>query len=184
MRWEDLFADLEAQFDAEAAAQRAAEIVDRTRLELGRLTFLDRLRGSPGSDLRIAVRGAGTLRGRLSDVGADWFLLCGEGMREALIPVDATLSVRGLGPLAATVQQVGPVASRLTLRYALRILTRDRAEVRLSLIDGTAMAGVLDRVGTDFVELAEQQVDGCRWTGGARRTVAVPLCALGAVWRR
>ena len=65
MRWDALFADLEAQLNALERAERAAEIDERTRGEVGALHLLDRTRAAVGMPLRLRLAGdlaaAGTL---------------------------------------------------------------------------------------------------------------------------
>jgi len=183
VRWDELFADLEAQFDAEEDAQRSGEVSDRTRRETARLHLLDRLCGSVGTDMKASVQGVGAIAGRLIDVGCDWLLLQGDGAREALVPISAVLLVHGLRPESASADIRGRVVGRLDVRYALRALARDRAAVIVALIDGARVSGTVARVGADFLELAEHPVDEACRLGQVRRWATVPLAALAVVWR-
>lgn len=63
MRWDDLFADLEAQAEALATAERAAEVDELVRLETSRLRLADRLRPAVGGVGEAALPGwAGAVR--------------------------------------------------------------------------------------------------------------------------
>lgn len=186
MRWQQLFADLQAQFDeAEATAERV-ELASRTRAEMGSVRLLDRLRAAVGFPLAIRCRGAGHVSGRLSDVGADWLLLEDDGGREVLVALSAIRSVTGLGRGTAAAQAEGAVRAAFDLRRALRALARDRAAVHVLLDDGGALTGTIDRVGADFVELAAHPLDEPRRAEAVRGVHAVPLDAVAAVrtaWR-
>src|ERR687890_894651 len=85
MRWEQLFADLEAQLVEQQAAEEQVEDASRARAEYGRLLLADRVRGSLGQPVSLRCRGAGELGGRLVDVGVDWLLLVDEQGREVLV---------------------------------------------------------------------------------------------------
>jgi hypothetical protein len=159
MRWQQLFADLEARFEAEQEAAERAESASRTRLEVGALRLVDRLRGAVNSPVVLLCRGAGTVTGVLADVGADWVLVTDDQGRECLIASAAVRAVSGLGRRTAVAEDDGPVRARLDLRRALRGLARDRASLHLVLDDGTVLAGTIDRVGADYVELAEHAAD-------------------------
>ena len=78
--WQQLFADLQAQFEAEEEAHEWAESASRTRAELGAVGFADRLRGAFGLSLTLACGGAGTVSGVLVEVGADWLLVEDDGV--------------------------------------------------------------------------------------------------------
>ncbi|MFF2675144.1 hypothetical protein ACFVRT_00970 [Arthrobacter koreensis] len=76
MRWEALFADLEAQLAAAGQAGLDAEIADRQRGELAGLDLAARLRAQYGKTLRVHLGlSGGPLTGTLGRLGADWFLL-------------------------------------------------------------------------------------------------------------
>ncbi|MGE5763941.1 MAG: hypothetical protein ACM3ZF_08750 [Mycobacterium leprae] len=181
VRWEGLFADLEAQLDAADAADLAVEVTDRTRREVGRLRLVDRLRPAQGSDVAVTTTGAGTVRGRVTGVGADWILLVEPGGRAALVPMGSVLSISGLLARSAEPGSEGAVASRIDLRFALRGLVRDRATVLVTLVNGSAATGTIDRVGADFVEIAEHAPGEPRRAAAVRAVRTLPLRALALV---
>ena len=181
MRWEQLFADLEAQAAEQEAAADQAEAGSRARAEYGRLRLADRLGGSVGGLVTLNCRGAGELRGRLVDRGVDWVLLVDVQERDVLVAVGAVTAVAGLAAATAPAQDDGPVARSLDLRRALRGLARDRMPVHCLLVDGTVLAGTVDRVGADFLELAEHPLDQPRRRAAVTGVRAVPLGAVVAV---
>jgi hypothetical protein len=183
VRWEALFGDLEAQFQQADAAQLQAEVADRTRRELARIRLVDRLRAAVGYDLSWSVRGGVTVTARLVDVGPDWALATEDLGREVLVALPAVLWVAGLGPRAGDPDSEGAVAKRLDLRHALRGLARDRSIVSCVLVDGSLVNGTVDRVGADYVDLAEVPPGESRRGSGARIVRGVPLTALALVRR-
>jgi hypothetical protein len=180
MRWQGLFDDLEAQFDAAQAAELAGEVAERTRRETALLRLVDRLRAADGTEVAVTLPGAGVLRGRLLDAGSDWLLVEEPGSREVLVPLRAVLGVTGVGPRAA-VPDESAVAKRLDLRWALRGLARSRTGVALGLVDGSVVTGTLDRVGADHLDLAEHGLGEARRAGAVRQVRLVPLAALALV---
>ena len=160
MRWQQLFADLQAQFEAEEAAVDRAESASRARAEVGAVGIADRLRGAVGNPVTLGCGRAGTFAGVLVEVGPDWLLVEHDGARSCLVALSAVRSVAGLGRrTAAAAELPGPVRGRLDLRRALRGLARDRSVVQVVLDDGSVLGGTLDRVGADYVELAEHPAD-------------------------
>jgi hypothetical protein len=178
MRWDALFADLEAQFDALAAAERDAEIADRTRSEVGRLGLIDRLRAAIGTQLRVACRGDLTLTGRLDRVHPEWLLVAEAAGQETLLASHGVLSVTGLTRLAAAPDGLSAVDARFGLQLALRGIARDRSPTRLHLTDGTVVDGTVDRVGGDFVEVALHPLGEPRRRSVVSQTVLVTTSAI------
>ncbi|MBA2553386.1 MAG: hypothetical protein H0V10_06785 [Geodermatophilaceae bacterium] len=182
MRWDRLFDDLEAQAVAVESREFEAEVAERSRAEQGRLRLTDRLRAARGHRVVLTVQGAGTVAGTLARVGAGWLLLAAPAEPELLVSLGAVGAVGGLG--AATEHDVdrGLVEAALDLRKALRGLAVDRSGVRVTLTDGTAFEGTLDRVGADYVELAEHSLGEARRQGAVRsvRTIVIGSVALVA----
>jgi hypothetical protein len=182
VRWELLFADLEAQIAALELADRAGEIEERARLELARVQLVDRLGAAVGARVRIRCRAGVAVAGILTRVGAHWLLIDEPAGRQALVALAAVLSVTGLGRSGA--QPLGAVESRLGLAYALRGIARDRSGVRIDLIDGTSVDGTIDRVGADFVELAVHAAGELRRAAEVREVAIIALAAIGVVRRQ
>ena len=164
MRWQQLFADLQAQFDEEEAAAERGDTASRTRAEVGAVRLADRLRGALGLAVVLGCRGVGPVAGVLTDVGVDWLLLAGDGGRENLVALHSVRTVSGLGRRTAVPEPAGAVWSRLDLRRALRGLARDRSVVQVVLDDGV----VLDRD-------AGPGRRGLRGAGGAPRRPAASV---------
>jgi hypothetical protein len=183
MRWDALFADLEAQSAALEQAERAGEVGERTRVEVNALHTVDRLRASEGASVWLSLTGGFALAGRIDRAGPDWLLLDeGEG-REALVALGHVVRLRGLGRYAAAPGTAGEVFARLGLRHALRGIARDRDVVRLMLRDGSTVDATLDRVGADFVEAATVPAGEARRRSAVRVVELVPVAALVAVRR-
>lgn len=183
MRWQALFDDLEAQAEALSRGDLDTEVRDRVRREVSLLRTVDRLTPAVGRPVQVHLQGAGLLHATLLDAGPDWLLLEEPGTREVLVPTSAVMGVGGLGPTSRTPGSEGEVGRRLDLRWALRGLARDRSGVSVVLCDGTTLAGTLDRVGADYVELAEHGVAELRRAGAVRGLRLVPLPALALLRR-
>jgi hypothetical protein len=180
VRWEQLFADLEGQLDAAEQHELVAEVADRTRREAALIRLVDRLLAADRVELRLRVQGAGVLRGVVDSIGADWLLLATGSGPPTLVRLAAVTSVVGLGP-GAVGAGAGRLIGRLGLGSALRAVARDRARVTASLVDGTTLTGVLERVGADYVELAEQQEARTARARATEVVHVVPFAALAAI---
>jgi hypothetical protein len=180
MRWERLFTDLEAQYEAAADAEFGGEVADRSRREIALVKLGDRLRATT-DEVQLGVAGTDPVHGTVVACGPDWALVAAD-TAEILVPLAAVAWVRGLSPLAAT--STSPVAARLALGHALRRLARDRAEMTVLLRTGERLTGTVDRVGADFIDLAEHPLDEPRRAGAVRAVRTVPLTALAALRRQ
>lgn len=183
MRWETMFADLEAQADALAVAERAGEIDERVRAELGRLSLLDRLLGAGAEAVRLRTTGGGAVEGTISRVGPDWLLLAQDAGREAVVRLGAVTAIAGLGRATAAPQSMDLVTARLGLWFVLRRIARDRSAVSVRLTDGSTLHATLDRVGADFLELAVHAPGELRRARSVREELLIPMTALVAVSR-
>ncbi|PWW22966.1 hypothetical protein JD79_02129 [Geodermatophilus normandii] len=181
MRWQQLFADLQGEFEEAEAAEERAQLPARSRALFGTLRLADRLGGAVGGRVSLRCRGAGEVGGVLTDVGPDWALLDDGRGREVLVALPAVVAVTGLVRTTATVAPASAVRAALDLRRALRGLARDRSAVAVVLDDGGVLNGTVDRVGADFVELAEHAPDEFRRAGSVRGVRAVVLSAVAVV---
>jgi hypothetical protein len=170
----DLLDDLEGQAAAMFAAERDAELADRSRAEYATVTLAARLMASEGRAVTLDLAGAGTVSGELRRVATGWCLVAGEG-HDWLVPIDAVQSASGLSDRAVPEIAWSPVA-RLGLGSALRRLADEAVPCVLLTRSGGRYDVVLLRVGQDFVE-AERP-------GEVAPRLVVPVRALAAVLSR
>jgi hypothetical protein len=179
LRWERLFDDLEAQLEAASAAELAGEVSERTRYERGQVTLADRLVAWVGQPVRLQLLGGATIAGRLEQAAQEWVVVQ-HGPSVVLVPLSALADVVGLGVAASMIDRQS-VPRRLGLTAALRAVARDRSPVHVELIDGRAVAGTVDAVGADHLDLAEHPPDEPRRPGAVLRVHTLPLKAIAAV---
>jgi hypothetical protein len=173
--WEEqvfaLLDDLESQAAAGYAADREAELADRSRTEYGEVTLAARLMASVGAEVTLTVRGVGLLRGVLERVASGWLVL-GAGTRDWVVRQPAIGALTGASDRAVP-EIAWPAVARLGVASALRRLADSGVRCVLHLIDGTRHQGELRRVGADFVEVDDEG-----------RLTLVALASLAAVQRR
>lgn len=175
MRWDDLFADLEAAADAEDRLEYEAEVAEQTRAEYAAVHLADRLRAQHDRDLVCLLADGSRLEGRVRDVGAQWLLL-ETRQGEVIVPLAALAGVDGMTRAAAV--PAGPVDRRAGLGVVLRRLSVEGVPVRLALLGGTEISGTVDRVGADHLELAVHPLDVPRRPATVTAIRMVPTSAL------
>lgn len=182
MAWEEeLFAaldDLEQQAESLFAAERAAELADRSRAEYAAVTLTGRLLASVDGPVELTVlgRGPGRVSGTLQRVGDGWLLVRAPGPgagQDWVVRLAAVLTVQGASARAVPEVARSPL-TRLGLGSALRRVADAGETCVVHLVDGAQHEAVLTRVGRDFVE--------ARGAGG--QLLLVPFTALAAVQRR
>lgn len=186
MRWEQLFADLDSRFADWADAELMAELPDRERQAAGSVTMVQRCAGAIGRSITVRTRGGRAHTGELREVGPDWLLLASAAEGETIVASAAVVTLDGL--TSATGMPLTVVASRFDLRLALRGIARDRAPVTIGVMGargdqgGTAdLSGTLDRVGSDFLEVALHPAWEPRRASSVRSVVLLPLAAVDSV---
>ncbi|HEY8700399.1 MAG TPA: hypothetical protein VIM08_05455 [Arthrobacter sp.] len=182
MRWDALFNDMESQFAEGDRLSLETEITERARIETATVYLADRLRGAVGSQVAVHIVGGTVFEGTLSHAGADALVL-NEARHQVLIPYAAAARYAGLGRLS--VGEPSGVRRGIGLANALRGLARDRAELAVTLRDGSVLgsglAGVIDRVGRDFFDLAAVSAGEVRRASQVGQVSTIPFCALAAV---
>lgn len=180
MRWESLFDDLEGSLLNEQQRDLEAEVADRVRRERSQLGLHERLAAARGSGITVQVGDRTVMSGTVRDVGAGWVLVLDERHRECLIPFDAVTWIAGLTRGSRT---TSIVARSFTLVSALRAVARDRAVVTVLTRFGVELAGTIDAVGADAIDLAEHPVDQPRRSNAVTAVRLLPLSAIAAVRR-
>lgn len=175
MRWESLFEDLAAQADEAERLEFEAEVAEQERAEAAAIRLGDRLRAHTGESLNCQLVDGRWLRGCVADAGDDWFTV-ETSTGQHLLPITAVAALEGLG--RAVAPEPGRVARRLGLGVVLRGLAVRRAGVRLDLIGGASMAGTIDRVAADHVDLAVHGGDVSRRTEAVLSVRTVPVRSL------
>lgn len=183
VRWEALFADLEAQVAAAEVAEVGSQAAAMTRAEFARTALPDRLRAQGDAPASLRLRDGRWVRGQVVDVARRWVLLAVPAGRHdgdepprgrLLVVLAAVERLRDLTP--RSVPGEGVVAS-LGVGSALRALARDRAAVTLLLSSGD-LTGTIDRVGEDHLDVAVHPADAPRRPSSVTETATVSLEAL------
>ncbi len=176
MTWEEsLFAtfdDLEQQAEGVFAAEREAELAERSLTEYREVTLASRLMASAGREVALELPAVGTVRGVLARVGPDWCLLAGP-RQDWVVRLAAVTGVRGVSPRSRPEAAWSPVDS-LGLASALRRLVQAGERCVLHTTDGDGREVLLRRVGADFVEAVP-------WSQQRAEPRLVPVHALLAV---
>ncbi|NHU84481.1 hypothetical protein GWK18_02505 [Kocuria sp. JC486] len=181
MRWDDLFADMEAQLAAERYRGVEMEAAELTRAETAEALLEDRFGAHLGSPVRISLRGGRGLDGFVASAGAGWVVLEEQG-HETLVPLAAVDWIEGLG-----VRRQSPEhRRRLGLPHAMRALATARAAVQLHLTSGPSVVleGTIDRAGRDHLDLALHPSDEYRRRRSVRSIRTVPYGAVACVVAR
>ena len=174
MRWDDLFGDLAAQWEAEERRELDAEVADRTRRERGSLGLYERLAAAGPVAVGLTLRTGIVVTGRVADVGDGWVLVGTPGGPVSLVPFGGLTAVTGLSARAAG----EPMGRRFGLGYALRGLSRDRSVLTVTDVAGGQATGTIDAVGRDLIELAEHAGDLPRRPENVTGRRLVPFDAL------
>lgn len=184
MRWDALFDDMESQL---AEAERLAlesEVNERTRAEMVGLPLEDRLRAALGFRIGVQLCCGESVHGELMHVGADALVL-DEGQHQVLIPYPAVGRYVGLGRHARAEQS--QVRRSIGLAHSLRSLARDRTELAVTVGGGMGalqLAGVIDRVGRDYIDLASVVPGEARRSRSVGQISAIPFAALAMIRAR
>lgn len=167
MRWERLFADLEARAATAELVERDALIDDLVDGEWSATSWLDLIRG----DVALDVVGLGRIEGRVLGVSPVLVRLAA-ARQEVLV---ARTAITGIttdrlrrAPAAESV-----VAARLGWGSVWRALADDGDALRLHRIDGSVLDGFVGVVASDAVEIL-----------GPSSGVMVPWTAIAAVRSR
>lgn len=179
MRWNALFADLESQLAATRGLSADSDIAERLRADIAGLQLTDRLRSQIGRSLRFDTGAPGYFDGVLGHVGRGWVAL-ESGPRSVLVALEHAVSVQGMDRYSAVDK---PIVS-LGFASALRALSRDRAIVRVfpaGRPPGSALEGSIDRVGSDFFELAAVPAGESRRAANVSGVYALTLGSTAAV---
>ncbi|RZU61084.1 hypothetical protein [Zhihengliuella halotolerans] len=179
MRWETLFADLEAQLNGEAARGRTAEIQEMVSYERSQVPMAGRLVAWVGQEVDLVTLGGQRFSGVLRTSGSGWVALR-SGALEYIVFTGAIRSIEGRG------QRVGSTdRARISLRLALRAIARDRSAVTIFATDGeVAVTGTIDYVGTDFLQVAVHAPGELPERGAITARQVLPLAAVAVIQRR
>jgi hypothetical protein len=161
-----VFDELEAEFEDGLRREAEQETVAAVRAELGSTVLWEQLARRLGSEM-TAFAGAWVVRGKAVASYPEFLVLRGADGADHLIRHGPAVSVALPAEPGRLRPTPGPSARRYQLALALRELARQREPVRVQLVDGTAVGGTIEAVGSDYLELAEHD------PGEARRRAAV-----------
>ena len=179
MRWDGLFADLEAQLAHGQWQDTEAEAAELTGGERASITLAERLRGVLGGELQLQLGGGERVQLTVSAVGESW-VGGHDHAGSLLVPLAAVQAVDA--SLVVAAPDSSPGRRRLGIGSAYRVLSRVRAGVEVRGRDGQSLGeGTIDRVGHDHVDLAVPPRDESRRARSVRRWRVIPFEAVGLV---
>ena len=186
VNWESYFAELEAQFAEDAAAERASVDLEAERVRQARLDLATRLRAMAhdGAFVTLATVGDHQFNGTMRAAGTDW---CGidvgnGGIRCVRTDAIKTIVVpdQVLRRSLLTVPS-DALAQRATFGYVLRGWARHRTPVLVQLTDSSVATGTIDRAATDHCDFAFHDAHTPRRDGDVSRFAVVPFHTIAAV---
>lgn len=181
MRWDALFNDMESQLAEVDRLALETEVNERARAEMVGLPLEDRLRATIGCRIGVHLLCGDSVQGELVHAGADALVL-DEGQHQVLIPYWAAARYTGLGRHVRA--EKSRVRRSLGLAHSLRGLARDRAELMVTIGGGagtTRLAGVIDRVGSDHLDLAAVIPGEARRNSSVGQVSAIPFAVVAMV---
>ena len=179
VRWDALFADLQARWEAESAAELDREIAEAARLEQSTLRLADRLRGHLDVPLSLRLRSGQTLTLTPQLVGEEWLAGTDEGSG-LVVPLESITVVEGLRRRAAA--EASRARRGLGIGAVLRAMARDRAAVTVMAQDGAQLAhGLLAGVGRAHLEVLAAHAGEVPRPRGQDDARVVPFSAIGLV---
>ncbi|PRB71157.1 hypothetical protein [Arthrobacter sp. MYb213] len=150
MRWESFFEDLEAQAEAQHAAQLRDEVAEGIRVERATERMHNRLLEMQSSTVDVKLTGGVELNARLGPVAAEYFCLESDGTRWLV----RWLALRSLGMPSMKLNPGGRF-SPVKFAAVVRGVLRDRQRVVIYDVSGQLVAeGTLSQVGADFLIIA------------------------------
>ncbi len=149
MRWDEVFADLQAQFRAAQESESLAVVGELAEAEIASTTLADRWRAALGRELTLRLADGTDRQGTVRDVAQSWLVLA-HANRRSLIPAHAVVWVRGLGPSAPPATAV---ERALSLGHVFRAMAAQELEIVLHTSAG-AYRGRLARVAADHCDIA------------------------------
>lgn len=153
-RWEQLFSDLEGSFAAMESDELVALVQEQIRAEEAQIRMWQRCKGAAGQMAEVRVKGGKDLRGKVISAAPEWVLLTMTA-KQVLIPMRSIVSFAGPHAVAP-VEPEDPAlvgrrrATEVTLNRALRVLSRDRAQVTVALVE-FAVQGIIASVSSDHI---------------------------------
>ena len=151
MAWDDVFAELAAEFAAAEREEDEARLGDLVAAELAGTTFADRCRARGGSRLTLRLADGSSRTGTVRDATRAWVMLA-DGDRRTLVPLSAVVLA---WPLHGSAPEPGLVEKRIGLGHALRALAEEQVAVLVRTTAGDHRGRIV-RVGADHLDLAAE----------------------------
>jgi hypothetical protein len=197
MRWDNLFDDLEGQWETARLAEERDQRAEEERMRVARTVLRDRLRALTASGgarpLRLSLSDGTWIDLRAKVLGRDWMsgdlvvpgeVRSGREERACILPLASVHALAldreqvrsSLAPVAELPPERG-IVDRIGLPFVLRDLCRRRARVELRLGDAV-VGGTLDRVARDHVDVAVHEACTPRRESSVSGYRLVPLAAI------